>query len=114
MLSKRGLKMNSLLIPPKTEGWVSYKCLPEKLEDELVKQQYKHIQFEVMDLLWRNGKFIGKDRQKGRVMIPLDAGCRRGVQMLDFRVELIFDQTKNRDEFGLLIELERGVGPTGD
>jgi hypothetical protein len=65
-----------------------------------------HIQFEVMNHLRGNGKFIGKNREKYRVMILLDARCKGVARVPSLCVELILDQADNRDEFGFLIKLE--------
>lgn len=52
-LSIRGLNMNSLLTPPKTEGWVSYKCL-RKNQESTRSRELRNAQFKIMDLFRRN------------------------------------------------------------
>ena len=72
-LSIRGLKMNSLLIPPKTEGWVSYNALKLLLVGAQSKKVFE-LQLEVMDLLRGEGKVVCNKRNESGMVVRLNAG----------------------------------------
>lgn len=84
--------------------------MPDSKELTMNSKTIEHIQFEIMNLLWSDGKFIGNDQQEFWVMVFLDAARKRLSRILGLRIELILDQAHYRYQFSFRIKVERGTG----